>query len=88
MLYDNNKDQSSELSSCHSIALNMAKYYNLKSIAFCRISTGLYGYPKTEAAKISISTVKQWCQSHDYEIDIIFNTFTNEDTDIYKSLLN
>jgi len=86
-IYDQNKDQSGDLSYCYSVCLEIARKYNLSSIAFCCISTGFYGYPKEKAAKIAISTVRGWLMLTKYPINIIFDVFTEEDYQIYKFLL-
>ncbi|KAH6994621.1 hypothetical protein EDB82DRAFT_502191 [Fusarium venenatum] len=60
-----------------------------KSVALCCISTGLFAFPADEAAKIAVSTVTSWLESHSSTTitDIIFNTFTESDTKIYTALL-
>lgn len=60
-----------------------------KSVALCCISTGLFAFPADEAAEIAVSTVISWLQGHpDTTItDIVFNTFTESDTNIYTALL-
>ena len=45
------------LASAYRESLKLANNYKLKSISFPSISTGAYGYPVTEAAKIALSTV-------------------------------
>lgn len=57
----------------------------LDSIAFCCISTGVFGYPQKEAAKTAVDTVKKFLAKHD--IKVIFNVFKDEDMEIYKNLL-
>lgn len=46
------------LRSCYQTALDLARQRNLRSIAFPAISTGAYGYPKAEAARIAVETVR------------------------------
>ncbi|KAM0544983.1 hypothetical protein ACHAPJ_011564 [Fusarium lateritium] len=60
-----------------------------KSVALCCISTGLFAFPVDEAADIAVSTVVSWLQQHPSTTitDVIFNTFTESDTNIYSQLL-
>lgn len=58
--------------------------YNLKSIAFCCISTGVFNFPQDLAAEIAVETVKSVDTDLDY---IIFDVFTDRDYLIYKDLL-
>ncbi|CAG7558848.1 unnamed protein product [Fusarium equiseti] len=60
-----------------------------KSVALCCISTGLFAFPADQAAGIAVSTVMSWLQSHPATTitDIVFNTFTESDTNIYTALL-
>ena len=74
------------LKSCYLSCLNEAVKNNLKSIAFCCISTGVFGFPKKEAAEIAVNTVKEYQKEH--EIEVIFNVFKDSDTQIYRELLS
>ncbi|GKU07808.1 unnamed protein product [Fusarium langsethiae] len=60
-----------------------------KSVALCCISTGLFAFPADEAAKIAVSTVTSWLESHPSTTitDVVFNTFTESDTKIYTALV-
>lgn len=60
-----------------------------RSIAFCCISTGEYGYPKQEACVIAINTVKRWInENKSYPIHVVFCTYTDEDMKLYTSIYN
>lgn len=76
------------LKSCYRECLKVAVNNELNSIAFCCISTGVFGYPQEEAAKVAISTVKEFKEINKSDIKIIFNVFKDEDERIYRSLLN
>lgn len=74
----------SDLQSCYISCLEKAKEMNLKSIAFCCLSTGVFGYPKYEACALAVRTVKAWLVQSSYNIKIIFNIFTDEDKKFYE----
>lgn len=76
-----------DLKSCYTSCLKTADEMGLKSIVFCCISTGVYGFPKLEACKIAINTCKEYLLNHkDTSIDkIIFNVFGMEDYEYYTS---
>lgn len=77
-------NESGLLRDCYENSLKLAFAKGLKSIAFPCISTGIYGYPKTEAARIAITTMK----SHEKSFErLIVCCFSAEDRDIYLSLL-
>lgn len=61
------------------------------SVAFCCISTGVFGFPAKDAARIAVDTTRAWLddrESTGKEIPIIvFNVFLDSDEDIYKRLL-
>ena len=54
-------DEEKLLSSCYKSCLELAEETKCKSIAFPSISTGVYGFPLDRAAKIAITTIKEWC---------------------------
>lgn len=73
------------LESSYRSCLELAMKNGIKSIAFCCISTGVFGFPKKEAAEIAVKTVRNFQKEH--EIEVIFNVFKDEDYDIYRELL-
>jgi O-acetyl-ADP-ribose deacetylase (regulator of RNase III) len=50
------------LASCYRTCLQLAEERGVRSIAFPSISTGVYGYPLDEAAKIALDEVKAWLE--------------------------
>ena len=75
------------LAQCYLSCLDQALVRRLSSLAFPALSTGEFGYPKEEAAEVAISTVLRWLEEHDYPLDIIFSTFTEEDRIFYENQL-
>lgn len=77
-----------DLRNCYYNSLKLCKEKGLKTIAFPCISTGVYGFPKNDACKIAIETVKNYLKENkDSFSHIIFNVFTEEDFNIYKNNL-
>ena len=74
------------LESCYRSCLEIAVQNGIDSIAFCCISTGVFGFPKQEAAEIAVNTVRGFLKSHG--IKVIFNVFGSEDYDIYRKTLS
>lgn len=74
------------LSSCYSSCLEAADKNNIRSIAFCCISTGEYHFPNEKAAEIAIRTVEQSIERFNIE-RVIFNVFKDKDYQIYKRYL-
>ncbi|UCF11639.1 MAG: O-acetyl-ADP-ribose deacetylase [Thermoplasmatales archaeon] len=56
-IYSNSPKDSEKLASCYIKSLRLAKENKIKSISFPALSTGYFGYPLEEAAKIAIETV-------------------------------
>lgn len=74
-----------QLESCYNSCLEAALQNDVKSVAFCCISTGVFGFPREEAAKIAVRTVREYLKNH--KIEVIFNVFGQNDLEIYKKLL-
>lgn len=75
------------LSDCYRSCLELAAEYQLKSIAFCCISTGEFHFPNEEAAEIAIQTVKDYQKKNPGDMGVIFNVFKDCDYKIYEQLL-
>lgn len=77
-----------ELADCYINTLDMCAANNLKSVAFCCISTGVFCFPNDRACKIAVQSVTKWMDEHPGIVDrIIFNVFKDEDRSLYESEL-
>lgn len=77
-----------DLKNCYKSCLEIAVKNNVKSIAFCCISTGEFRFPNEEAANIAIEVVKDFIKKNKNKIDrIIFNVFKDIDYELYIKLL-
>jgi O-acetyl-ADP-ribose deacetylase (regulator of RNase III) len=75
------------LRSCYVNAMRLAEEYGLESIAFPAISTGAYGYPVEEAARVAVGAVKHTLvQVNDVRL-VRFVCFSAGDFRIYDRLL-
>lgn len=75
------------LKSCYLSCLKLAEKNSCKSIAFCCISTGVFGFPQREAAQIAVDTVKRYKEENHSDIKVIFNVFKDSDLAIYREVL-
>ena len=75
-----------QLADCYRNSLVLAKTYDIHSIAFPAISTGVYGYPLDAATQIAVDTVADWLQSHaDYDMRVIFCCFDARTKQAYQT---
>jgi O-acetyl-ADP-ribose deacetylase (regulator of RNase III) len=74
------------LANCYRNSLKLAVEHGVKSIAFPNISTGIYHFPKQEAAEITIRTVNEFEQLNAFG-DVLFVCYDEENYRIYKKLL-
>lgn len=81
------KKDKEQLASCYRSCLELAEQNNIKSIAFCCISTGEFHFPNDKAAEIAVQTVKEYKQQTNSKIEVIFNVFKQIDYEIYRDLL-
>ena len=72
------------LASCYYNSLRLAAEHQLVSVAFPGISTGIYGYPKKEAAVIAVHEVQQWLAAHEFTQTVVFVVFDDESRRLYE----
>lgn len=81
------KQQEDLLASCYRSCLALAEENECGSIAFCCISTGVFGFPQKRAAEIAVQTVREYKAQTHSNIEVIFNVFKDSDYEIYRDLL-
>lgn len=80
--YGGNHNERELLASCYDTAMKLAEDNHLRSIAFSCISTGVYGFPKAEAAQIAIQVLTKHIEEG-FGGEVIVCCFTDEDAKYY-----
>lgn len=78
------KNEATLLASCYRNSLELALQHSAKTIAFPSISTGVYGYPRPEAARIALAVMRDY---QDRFEAIIACCFSAADRELYENLL-
>lgn len=81
------KEHEELLASCYRSCLELADENDVKSIAFCCISTGVFMFPNERAAEIAVQTVRDYRKEKNSGIEVIFNVWKDVDYEIYRELL-
>jgi len=75
------------LRSCYTESLRLSAAAGLGSVAFPAVSTGVYGYPKTDACDIAVGAVSEWLGAHDLPRTVTFCCFAAADAELYRRRL-
>ncbi|MBA7542569.1 O-acetyl-ADP-ribose deacetylase [subsurface metagenome] len=75
------------LAGCYRNSLHIAENLKLRSVAFPNISTGVYRFPKRDAAKIALAQTYQFIEDTEFLEEIIFVAYDDENHAIYSKLL-
>ena len=87
-VWNNGKNNEAEkLANCYRNSLHLALENKIESIAFPNISTGIYGYPKKDAAAIAIKTVLDLLQNDPALPKVYFVCFDEENFSIYQNII-
>ena len=81
------KNEQELLAACYQNSLKLAIEHKLSSIAFPNISTGIYGYPKKEAAEIATTAVSTFLKQNNFISKVYFVCFDEENYQLYQSLI-
>lgn len=74
-------NETTKLKSCYGNSLKLAEANRIETIAFPNISTGIYRFPKKQAAEIAVETVKAF--ESEIVKTVIFVCFDQENYDLY-----
>ncbi|HZK07774.1 MAG TPA: O-acetyl-ADP-ribose deacetylase [Bacteroidales bacterium] len=85
---DGNRGEPELLRSCYVESLELANAEKCASVAFPNISTGIYRFPKEQAAAIAIETVRAYLEKEQFPEKVIFCCFDDENYEIYQELLS
>ena len=78
-----------QLRNCYYNSLELAKQNGIHTIAFPAISTGVYGYPKQQAAKIALLTVSGWLNDNpDYGMAVVMSCYDEETKQYYQNVID
>jgi O-acetyl-ADP-ribose deacetylase (regulator of RNase III) len=84
-VYSEHEDRSETLASCYRESLRVADELGAHTVAFPAISTGVYGWPKDDAARIALRTVGS--AEVDRVREVLFVLFTEEDQRIFRNAM-
>lgn len=76
------------LTDCYYNSLALAVEKGLKTIAFPNISTGIYGFPKKEACKIAVRTIREFVEYIPGLEEVQFVCFDEENYALYENILS
>lgn len=86
-VYGRDKPEDKLLANCYSNALKIADEHQLQSIAFPAISTGIFGYPVEEAAKVSFTAIIKKAAELKFLKRIVFVLYSPKDLETHKRVL-
>ncbi len=80
---DGNHGEDELLASCYRRCLELAEQQGIRTLAFPAISTGVYRFPPDRAARIAVTEVKMFLESHTSVEQVIFVCFSRQSYDGY-----
>jgi O-acetyl-ADP-ribose deacetylase (regulator of RNase III) len=84
--HDGTHREAELLRSAYVSSLRLAAEHGLESLAFPAISTGIYGYPKREAAGIALAAVIDFLAGHAHPRRVVFVLFDETDLALYETV--
>ncbi|QNE39880.1 O-acetyl-ADP-ribose deacetylase [Hymenobacter sp. NBH84] len=81
------KGEAELLANCYRNSLRLAAENQLTSVAFPGISTGIYGYPKADAARIAVREVQTFLKENELPATVVFVAYDEEARWVYEQEL-
>jgi O-acetyl-ADP-ribose deacetylase (regulator of RNase III) len=82
-----NDTHRNDLRKCYRSIMECCMKNNIRSVAICCISTGVFHFPNDEAAKLAVETVSEYLDGNEDKIDrVVFNVFKNYDLELYRRI--
>eukprot|EP00993_Chasmostoma_nieuportense_P002362 NODE_3164_length_1019_cov_21.297085_g3020_i0.p1 GENE.NODE_3164_length_1019_cov_21.297085_g3020_i0~~NODE_3164_length_1019_cov_21.297085_g3020_i0.p1 ORF type:complete len:271 (+),score=42.19 NODE_3164_length_1019_cov_21.297085_g3020_i0:70-882(+) len=76
------------LASCYTSCLGLATQARVRSLAFCMISTGIFGYPLEDATHVALKVCREWLLKHpQQDLQLIFACYTEREQEVYERLM-
>jgi O-acetyl-ADP-ribose deacetylase len=79
------QNEREQLSAAYRNSLALAAQHHLNTLAFPAISTGVYAFPKEDAAKIAIGVVRSFLADSPLPKEVIFVFFSDEDMELFRT---
>jgi O-acetyl-ADP-ribose deacetylase len=77
------------LASCYQTSLDLAREASANSVAFPNVSTGVYRFPKSLAARTAVAAARDWGAGDPGTVEmVLFVSFSAEDLGLYRELLD
>lgn len=81
------RDEPGLLASCYRRSLEVAEAHSLAGVAFPSISTGVFGYPVRQAARVAVAAVREFGDRAERVRDVIFCCYSAADLAVYEEVL-
>ena len=85
--HSGNAGEPEALASCYRSCLEIARSQQFRNIAFPAIATGIYGFPRQEAANIAVAMVASHLAVHEFPERVMFVCFDEATREAYHSAL-
>ena len=76
------------LASCYRSCLLLAEAHGIRTLDFCSISTGVYGYPVALAATVALRTIMEFLADHELPERVRMVCHTEQTAEIYRQTWN